>query len=137
MISLIDELPSAPSAELISAFVERLQDDVDYVRAALRYLAFNTLNSIEATNRRNGPKEKERLIEAQAAAREVIDAYKEQIKMTCIADFVCPNGKALRDNTGIYVHAMGGRFARIGKAAGRKIIGKVLKDQQIQKLWAK
>jgi hypothetical protein len=46
MVGLIDEKPNATDEELVSAFYERLRDDEDYIQAALKYLAYKTLNNI-------------------------------------------------------------------------------------------
>lgn len=50
-----------------------------------------------------------------------------------ILDMECPNGKAVRDNTGTYVAKMGGSLTKLGKFVGNRIVGDVVSDKTVQR----
>ncbi len=51
-----------------------------------------------------------------------------------LLDMVQPNGKKLRDCTGIYCTQAGGWLTEVGRIAGRGLVGKVLTEARLKKL---
>lgn len=136
MVSLIDEMPDAKQDALVDAFYERLRDDEDYIKAALRYLAYNSLNNITNTQRRNGPGARKRQEAARTAAAEMTAQMVEKIKRAAVLDLLLPNGKTARESTFADCKKAGGMWLKIG-AMGKpqEIVGQKITDKQANAIW--
>jgi hypothetical protein len=135
MLELLDQLPKARDEKLILAYCKRLRDDPEYVDAALEYTGRNMLFNIRGGRKRKEiPSPEERQATKAAAAARTTE-YVSKIKTNLVAGFVCPNGLTVRENLGHYVAKLGLGLKKVGSAAGNRIVGEVLTDNQIQKLY--
>lgn len=68
--------------------------------------------------------------EREAKASAVVDA----IKQVALMDLMMPNGKKARDCRGTELVKFGGKWAKIGRQAGRKIMGTVFDEDGLRKI---
>jgi len=135
MTNLKRQHPQLTQPALVSLAYENLCGNDEWLEAGLKYFLFNTLNNVTKKERYHSSYWTEQRKQRGQAISERAREYVKQIKTSCIADFVCPNKKTIRENTGTYLGRMGGAFAQVGKAAGTKVVGKVLSDEQVDKLF--
>lgn len=135
MMRVYSKMPKAADEKIIAAFYKQFRDDEDYVRAVFMHAGMNLLSNLKKMDLEQKPARKLHREQNKAEVEKQAEAIVSVIKQNLIANFICPNGQTVGGNKGQYLVSMGGRFARIGKAAGRKRVGSVMSVQQIQQLY--
>jgi hypothetical protein len=129
--------------------ITAIKKEKGYIDTAIEYAASRTvMNTFK-------PKEEEQIKSAKAAEAkaetrteaktdakteaktETKTKLNEHIKTQAkiiLLDLMMPNGKALRDCTGIDCRKFGGWFGRIADKVGRKKVGDVLSEKEIRNL---
>jgi hypothetical protein len=125
---LQDADPRASESKLTQLLIERCRNDDDALAACCAYAVQNTLHSLASYARRKTPAER-------SAQKSQIEAAAKQIaEKILVLNLEMPNGKRLRYCTGSYVAKLGGKFVRIGKKAGTKMIGQVFGEKELRDL---
>jgi len=134
LIRLIEANPKAGTELLFLKWSDAVKDDEDYLDAALRHCFTNLLASVES-GRPKPSRSKPSAARTAEQRRQAVEDLKQQARTAVILDFIMPNGKKLRDCTGAYAAQLGGAISRIAAAVKpNQIIGKVLSDEQAQRL---
>ena len=129
LIQLHQRFPAESKKEAQQRFINRALEDDEIITAALR--DWYSLNYRRLTVRR--PEEEE----IRKPRKDKTAEIKNEI-IGNMLNFVMPTGKTLADTTGRECIRAGGIFVRIGKKVGPgKLVGKVLTNQQLMKLFAK
>lgn len=120
--------------EKFLAHVTKVQS---YIPGVVEYFVTNGLRNIRARDNDRPRPPRPRPTPAEITDRTARVDQVATILRCALLDMVCPNGKAVRENTGTYVGNLGGHLAVIGRAAGKRVVGEALTDAEAAKLIAK
>lgn len=134
--AIIEQNPKVSERKLLAVFASRAKDDEDLIDTIIEYWFVNNSRSIM-----NPAERQQRLAiartERAVATAAAVKSAKSRIEALAAAmtlAFVMPNGKQLRECTGIEVGAWGRVGAKIAKIVGKRKVGDVLSDAQLKKL---
>jgi hypothetical protein len=131
------EHPRANERRLIELVAERILEDDKARFAAAEYAVKHALSAQQgyarqaATAQLSSPAQR---AEYQAKQRtEIAEAAKYIANQVLWLNMEMPNGKRLRYCDGNYIASIGGKLAKAGKKAGRKLMGQVFDEESLCK----
>lgn len=126
-----DENPRASEKRLVQLLTDRMRDDDDALIAAAEYAVKNAIGAQQnyASRARYSPTPQQR---AQREA-EIEKAAKAGAAQILFLNFIQPNGKATRFCSGDYIAKLGGGWVKVGKKAGKKLVGQVFDEAALRK----
>lgn len=134
LIRVIEENPGAGEAGWLRLFndaVDNHEDSGAYDKVMRGYWFANNVRSLSPVRKLSPQKRRARAMARTTA----VAAIKERI-ISISLDFIMPNGKALRDNTGKDCAQVGGLCAKLVKRVKpNEKVGSVLSEAQLQKLF--
>lgn len=136
LISLIEEEPKADLKRLTAMFIARAREDDEWMYTLADYGVGNTLNRVLAFRARARiTPEMRRKVTAQKTAERamMVQKFKDQITLL---NLEMPNGKRMRNCTGTEMALFGNAFRRIARKCGKRLVGQVLNEKEVKKLFA-
>ncbi len=133
LVSLIDENPGASREELKVQFREKVRDDDDYLIPIIDYYFLNAFRGLGNYKTRSSHTARRTQEEIKKKAAEIA----AKVRSIIILDLMLPCGKSARTATFEDLRRAGGFWSELSsKGKPNQVAGKVLKDEQVQKLWA-
>jgi hypothetical protein len=142
---VVRQHPNADQDELEEAHWELMVKQIkagnlEFVKAMHAYWFAPNLRSLirfseQQRNLKRNQAKASAIATAKAASTKAKSVF-ESITRIVILDLVLPNGKKLRDCTGKDCAKAGGLYAKIaGRVKPNQIVGQVLTEDQIRKMW--
>lgn len=136
MLRLMEEDAHAPKEKIIDRWWKIVGDDEDCREAIRDYAGTNIWENITRKPKQHqAPSIQERAVKTEEAAVIAAKHVEKVLRLELRLDFVMFDGRKFGDWTGTELARLGGRFHRIGKKCGTKLVREVLRtDKQIQAL---
>lgn len=136
IVRLIEENPGASRDVLEKLFIAEIEDDRDYRTPVLKYFFINAWSGLHPLARRKVSKREieQRITEERQAVEK---KFQELKRAVILSELIMPNNKKVADCTGIEMMKFGKWHAAVGKIVKRRVVGKVLNEEQLYDLWRK
>lgn len=136
IVRLIEENPGASRDVLEKLFIAEIEEDPDYRTPVIKYFFINAWSGLHPVHsRKHSRKETER---RAAEERQEVEKKVQQLKRAVIlSELIMPNNKKVSECTGTEMMKFGKWHAAVGKIVKRRVVGKVLNEDQLYDLWKK
>jgi hypothetical protein len=136
LFKLMQDYPSATESDLCKRHKDAIIDDPDQFDAIHAYWFANNYRSLQVKQTFTPDAVAKRKISAKKEISKTVAVIKTRAVRMVLLDMTMPNGKLLRDSTGKDCAKAGGWLAKIAKTIKpTDVVGKVLSESQIRKLW--
>ncbi len=136
LVRLIDENPGVARDVIEKLFIAEIEDDKDYRTPVIKYFFINAWSGLHPVHSKK-VSSRARAAQQAADSRAVAEKVQQLKKAVIISELLMPNNKKVADCTGIEMMKFGKWHAAVGKIVKRRVVGKVLNEEQLYDLWRK